>query len=461
MRTFMDDDFLLRSPMARELYHGFAEEMPIIDYHCHINPAEIAENRQFETITQVWLGGDHYKWRLMRANGVDERLITGDRDDRDKFRAFAACLPKAVGNPVYHWAHLELRRYFGYAGVLNEATAEKVWNLCNERLRELPVREIIRRANVEVICTTDDPCDDMAAHIRLRREGFETHVLPGWRPDKAMNIRKPDFAAYIRRLSSVSGVSIKNLDSLREALRRRLAFFDGVGCRISDHGLDFVPFAPVGEREAEWALRDALAGKAVSPEAAEAYQYALLLFLGEEYARLGWVMQLHYGALRNANSRMFICLGPDTGYDAIGAPGGSRKIAGLLNALDSRGALPKTVLYSLNPNDNAMLTSLIGCFQHGISGKLQHGAAWWFNDTKTGMERQLTNLAEQSLLGNFIGMLTDSRSFLSYTRHEYFRRILCNLLGDWVENGELPGDMDTLGRLVQDVCYGNISKYLK
>ena len=462
MKAFMDKDFLLNNQMSQLLYDTYAKNLPIIDYHCHINPNEIAKDYQFRSITEAWLGGDHYKWRLMRANGVDEMLVTGNADDRDKFRAFAACLPKAVGNPIYHWAHMELRQYFGYQGVLNETTADQVFDLCNETLKTLRVRDIIRKSRVEMICTTDDPCADLAAHKEIRGDaGFETKVLPGWRPDKAVNIHKEGFREYIAGLADIAGTPITDMSSLLEALKKRLDVFEAAGCRVSDHGLDYVPFAPGKEKEAEQALSAALAGNAVSPEMAEAYQFEVLKRLGREYARRSWIMQLHYGALRNNNSSMFAKIGPDTGYDAIGHAGDPSRIAGFLDSLNRDGNLPKTVLYSLNPNDNTMLTSIMGCFQKDCPGKLQHGSAWWFNDTKTGMEVQLKNLAEQSLLGNFIGMLTDSRSFLSYARHDYFRRILCNLVGGWIEAGEMPNDMEMAGRLIEAVSYGNIVEYLK
>ena len=462
MKAFMDKDFLLNNQMSQLLYDTYAKNLPIIDYHCHINPNEIAKDYQFRSITEAWLGGDHYKWRLMRANGVDEMLVTGNADDRDKFRAFAACLPKAVGNPIYHWAHMELRQYFGYQGVLNETTADQVFDLCNETLKTLRVRDIIRKSRVEMICTTDDPCDDLAAHKEIRGDaGFETKVLPGWRPDKAVNIHKEGFREYIAGLADIAGTPITDMSSLLEALKKRLDVFEAAGCRVSDHGLDYVPFAPGKEKEAEQALSAALAGNAVSPEMAEAYQFEVLKRLGREYARRSWIMQLHYGALRNNNSSMFAKIGPDTGYDAIGHAGDPSRIAGFLDSLNRDGNLPKTVLYSLNPNDNTMLTSIMGCFQKDCPGKLQHGSAWWFNDTKTGMEVQLKNLAEQSLLRNFIGMLTDSRSFLSYARHDYFRRILCNLVGGWIEAGEMPNDMEMAGRLIEAVSYGNIVEYLK
>lgn len=461
MKPFMDEGFLLRTRTAEALYHTYAANLPIIDYHCHIDPEEIASNKRFRSITEAWLGGDHYKWRLMRANGVDEHFVTGNADDLEKFRAFAACLEKAAGNPVFHWAHLELKRYFGYDGVLNARTADEVFGHCNTRLESLRVHDILRHSRVEAICTTDDPCDSLCAHMHIRDSAAPaTRVLPGWRPDKAVNVGKPGFGRYMERLSAAAGIPVTDINSLFAALSARLDHFAGAGCRISDHGLGAIPFTSGGAGTPARALADALAGRTVAANDAEAYQYTLLQFLGQEYARRGWVMQLHYGALRNVNSRMFSRLGADSGYDAIGTGGDAARLAGFLDALDRGNALPKTVLYSLNPNDNAMLASVMGGFQRDIPGKLQHGSAWWFNDTKSGMEAQLVNLAQQGLLGNFIGMLTDSRSFLSYPRHEYFRRVACNLIGGWIEDGEWPHDDLAEELLISSIAYTNAKGFL-
>ena len=464
MKQFMDEDFLLSNETARTLYHGYAEKMPILDYHCHINPEEIAKNRRFGNISQVWLGGDHYKWRLIRANGVPENEITGsESSDRAKFQRFAEVLPKAVGNPLYHWTHLELKRYFGYDGILGPDTAEEVWNLCNEKLAtdELSVRGIIDRSNVKLICTTDDPADSLKWHEAIRADKTcKVRVVPAWRPDRIMNIEKPEFAPYLSELSKASGVAVSRMRDVYDALSNRLDFFAEMGCKASDHGVDYVPYAPAREKELDGILAAAIKGRAPTPEETDKYKYAVLLFLGREYAKRGWVMQLHYGALRNVNSAMFRKLGPDTGFDSIATRDSARGLAGFLDALNSGNGLPKTVLYSLNPSDNAMLDSVVGSFQGTEAvGKLQHGAAWWFNDSKTGMTAQMTSLANLSLLGNFIGMLTDSRSFLSYTRHEYFRRILCNLIGSWVENGEYPWDEKALGQMVQDISFNNANRY--
>ena len=462
MKPFMDEDFLLENEPARKLYHNWAASMPIVDYHCHIDPREIAEDRRFENITQVWLGGDHYKWRLIRSNGVPEEEITGSAPDRVKFQRFAEALPRAIGNPLYHWTHLELKRYFDYDGVLNGDTAEEVWNLCNEKLQDpsFSAKNLILRSNVAYVGTTDDPADDLAFHKAIRESGFSVRVSPSWRPDQAVKIQKPGFAAYIAKLGKAAGMEITSFQDLKEALSRRMEVFHEAGCRASDHGLDDVPFHPAPMGEVEAVFHRGLIGEGVSPEETEIYQFALLRFLGEEYAKRGWVMQIHYSALRNPNSRMLERLGPDTGFDCIASHHSAEKLAGLLDSLERENCLPKTVLYSLNPSDNGMLGALIGSFQGTEArGKVQHGCAWWFNDTKTGMEAQLTNLANLSILGNFIGMLTDSRSLLSYTRHEYFRRILCNLIGTWAENGEIFWDEKFLGGLVQDICYRNAAAY--
>lgn len=457
MKNFMDESFLLSTETAENLYHKYAAYLPVIDYHCHVNPQEIAENRKAENITQLWLGGDHYKWRLMRACGVPENEITGDADDKTKFLRFAEVLPRAVGNPVYHWAHLELKRYFGFDGALTPETAEEVWNLAEEKLKKLSVREIIKQSNVEVIVSTDDPIDDLKWHKMLAEDSsFDVKVLPGWRPDKAMNIERPEFADYISKLAEVSGCGIKSFADLKKALTNRLEFFHENSCVVSDHGMDFVMHSPASDEEIESIISKKFAGETLSNDEVSKFKYAVLVYLGKEYSRLGWILQIHYGAVRNTNSKMFAKLGPDTGYDCIGNSGNAFSISALLNELESTNELPKTILYSLNPNDDAMLQTVAGCFQaEGIRGKVQHGSAWWFNDTKPGMQRQLESFASETVLGNFVGMLTDSRSFLSYTRHEYFRRILCEIIGNWVENGELPNDIDTLGQIVADISYNN------
>ena len=463
MKQFMDDDFLLETKMAQTLYHNYAEKMKIIDYHCHIDAKEIAEDKRFDNITQIWLGGDHYKWRLMRANGVDERYITGDAPDREKFQKWAQTLPKAIGNPLYHWSHLELQRYFGYQGVLNEDTAEEVWNLCNTVLKQtdMSARGMIKKAGVTHLCTTDDPADSLKWHQMIKDDQtFEVQVLPAWRPEAAMKIADRDFSAYMQKLSEVSGVEIKSFAALKEALLKRLAFFDAMGCRASDHSLDYAMYVPATDEEIETIFTRALQGQTVSYEEDLKYKTAFLLFMGKQYKRLGWVMQLHYGVKRDNNTKLFRSYGVNAGADCIDSYTPSAQLADLLDGLQEADALPKTILYSLNPIDNVAIGSVMGCFQNGTApGYIQQGSAWWFNDNKTGITEQLTSLSNQGLLGNFVGMLTDSRSFVSYTRHEYFRRILCNLIGNLVENGEYPADEKTLGKMVQDISYNNTKNY--
>lgn len=462
MKQFMDKDFLLSTDMAKKLYHDYAEVMPILDYHCHINPQEIYEDRKFDNITQVWLGGDHYKWRQMRSNGVAEKYVTGDGSDREKFQAWAETMPKLIGNPLYHWSHLELRRYFGYEGYLNGDTAEEVWNLCNAKLQEdsMTVRNLIKQSGVTLICTTDDPVDSLEWHQKIAADPtFDVQVLPAWRPDKAMNVEKPTFAPYIEQLSKVSGTPVSDLASLKEAIKNRMAYFAANGCSVSDHALEYVMYCPASDEEVDAILKRGLKGEAISKEDELKYKTAFMLFVAKEYARMGWVMQIHYGCKRDNNAYMFEQLGADTGYDCINNYAPSAQMADFLNALSATNEIPKTILYSLNPNDNASIASIIGCFQGDIPGKIQQGSAWWFNDHKLGMIEQMSELANLGCLGNFNGMLTDSRSFLSYTRHEYFRRILCEMIGGWVENGEYPADMKALEEIIRGICYNNAVKY--
>ena len=462
MKAFLDDDFLLTTPTARRLYQ-VARSMPILDYHCHLDPKEIAQDRRFENITQVWLGGDHYKWRLLRANGVDEAYITGDAPDREKFQKWAETLELAIGNPLYHWSHLELRRYFGYEGVLNGDTAQEVWELCNQKLQEpgMSARSLIANSGVTLVCTTDDPADSLEWHQQLAQDSsFPVKVLPAWRPDAAMGLERPEYLDYLQRLGQAAGVEIRTYGDLKKALLSRMAFFDKMGCRASDHALTAAVCQPASEEELERVFQKRLEGEPLTQEELAAFQTGFLRFVAGEYKRLGWVMQLHYGCRRNNNTRMFHKLGRDTGYDAVlqGTP--SLEVAAFLDLLASQDALPRMVLYSLNPNDDEGLNSVIGCFQDGTPlGRIQQGSAWWFNDHKAGMVKQLTAFANGGLLGNFIGMLTDSRSFLSYPRHEYFRRILCELLGAWVENGEYPADWKALEKMVRGVCYNNAVEF--
>ena len=458
MKAFMDKDFLLSTDTAKHLYHDFAALMPVIDYHSHLDPKEIYEDRRFENITQVWLGSDHYKWRLMRSAGVDERFITGDAADREKFQKWAETLSLAIGNPLYHWSHLELKNYFGYEGVLNGDTAEEVWKLCNEKLRAMSARKLIEESNVKALCTTDDPADSLEWHKKIAEDtSFGVQVLPSFRPDRAVGIEKEDYVNYLAKLGGISSYA-----ELVSVLKERLAFFVSLGCRVSDHGLEAVPFAPATDAEVEAIFQKRLGGELPSEAETKQFKTALLLALGREYHRLGVVMQLHFGVIRDNSRRVFRALGPDAGIDSIGDPVSMKELAAFLNALDETDALPKTILYSLNPNDSAPIETVMGAFQTGEAvSKVQHGSAWWFNDHKRGMIDQLTTLAADGYLAGFVGMLTDSRSFLSYARHEYFRRILCDLIGTWVENGEYPNDDAALRTIVEGICYSNAKRYFR
>lgn len=461
MKQFMDADFLLHTPFSRKLYHNYAEKMPILDYHCHIDPREIAEDRHYDNITQLWLGGDHYKWRQMRSNGIDERYITGDASDYEKFVEWSKTLEKAIGNPLYHWSHLELQRYFGYHGILSEKTAPAVWKLCNEQLQTLSVRQIIAKSGVTLICTTDDPADTLEWHEQLAcDQTFQVQVLPAWRPDQAMHIERSSYLTYLDKLSRCSGISVHDYASLLSALHNRLDYFGSHGCMVSDHALEYIMYAPSSRESIARIFDKRMRGESLSAQDILLYKTAFLQDMSAEYRQRGWVMQLHYGCKRDNNSAAWRALGPDTGYDCIGDTAPASQTADFLDSLAEKGNLPKTILYSLNPGDTAANASIIGCFQNSDAiGKLQLGAAWWFNDHKAGMTEQLTTLADLGLLGNFIGMLADSRSFLSYTRHEYFRRILCNLIGDWVENGEVPNDESALGELIKNISYNNAIRY--
>lgn len=463
MKKFMDQDFLLSTETAKILYHEYAEKTPILDYHCHINPQEIAEDRHFDNITQVWLGGDHYKWRQMRSNGVEERYITGDASDREKFQKWAETLEKAIGNPLYHWSHLELKNYFGYEGALNGDTAEEVWNICNEKLAkpEMSARGIMKASGVTLICTTDDPIDDLRWHKIIKEdETFDIQVLPAWRPDRAVSIEKPDFVDYTKQLAEVAGVEIKTFADWKCAMTKRMEFFNEMGCKASDHGLLYIPYVEATEAEVDAIFVKRFAGEGLSEDEEMKFKTACMLYLGKEYKRLDWGMQLHFGVTRNNNTKMFKKIGADTGFDGIYNRVPITELASYLDALCMEDQLPKTVLYSLNPTDNASIGTLLGCFQESDAvGKIQQGSAWWFNDHKTGMTEQMLSLANLGLLGNFIGMLTDSRSFLSYTRHEYFRRILCELVGNLVENGEYPWDQERVGAMIKNISYNNSVRY--
>lgn len=463
MKKFLNENFLLSNDTACTLYHQFAKDLPIIDYHCHINPKEIAENKKYTTITELWLGGDHYKWRQIRGNGIAEKYITGDSTDLEKFMSWAKTLPKLIGNPLYHWSYLELKNYFNYTEVLNEHTAPKVYELCNEKLQDdsMSVRSIIKNSHVEILCTTDDPIDSLDYHKQIADDPtFDVKVLPAFRPDKALNIEKPEFLNYIGQLSNVTQLSITSFDTLCHALSNRLDYFDAMGCKISDHALTYC-FCEIASKETiESIFNSKLQGDTLTELESLQFKTALLGFLGSQYHQRGWTMQIHFGCLRDNNTLMHKHLGPDTGFDAIYSDSKVSELSKLLDMLASSNSLPKTILYSLNPYDNEAIATIMGCFQgEGTPGKIQLGSAWWFNDTKLGMTKQLTDLANLGILSNFIGMLTDSRSFLSYARHEYFRRILCDLIGTWVENGEIHKDLETLGSIVQDICYYNAKRY--
>ena len=465
MKPFMDKEFILNTPTASKLFHEYAEHAPIIDYHCHISPKEIAENKHFKNITEVWLGGDHYKWRFMRSCGVDEKYITGDATDKEKFLKWAECLSKAIGNPLYHWSHLELQRYFGFNKPLSLKTAEEAWETCNKILNspDMGARDIIVRSNVTLICTTDDPIDSLEYHDAIRNDkSFTVKVLPAWRPDKAMNIEKPDYLSYISKLSEVSAVKIDSFESLISALKIRMDHFEEKGCLVSDHALEYVMYAPADANEIESIFSNRLSGKEVSREDELKFKFAFMQAMAKEYVAKNWVMQLHYGCKRDNNKPRFDKLGPDTGFDCINDHTPSNELADFLNAIEEKNSLPKTILYSLNPSDNASIGTILGCFQNDAAvAKIQQGSAWWFNDHKNGMQEQLRSLASLGNLSGFVGMLTDSRSFLSYTRHEYFRRILCNMFGDLVENGEFPEDYDILSNIVKDICYNNCVNYFR
>lgn len=462
MRKFMDADFLLSNETARKLYHDFAKEMPIIDYHCHLEPKEIYENKTYQNISEVWLYGDHYKWRAMRANGIEEKYVTGDASDYDKFLAWAKTVPMLIGNPLYHWTHLELQRFFGVDEELNEATAPEIWEKVNALLNKdgFGARGFIEKSNVKVVCTTDDPVDSLEYHKRLQEEDFSVKVVPGFRPDKALEINRKGFSTYVATLEKASNIKIKTYDDFQKALQNRVEYFHSIGGRVSDHAIDTMMYAEASIDEVEVLFEKALTGSKVSLEDEKKFKTLTLKYLGEQYAKHGWVMQFHINALRNNNTRMFNALGPDTGYDAINDQEIAKPLANLLDNLAKDGHLPKTILYSLNPNDNSTLASIIGSFQgDGIPGKVQFGTAWWFNDTKAGMLNQMQMLADMGVFSQFIGMLTDSRSFLSYPRHEYFRRIVCSLIGSWVEDGEVPNNIEFLGEIVQKISYYNAKNY--
>jgi glucuronate isomerase len=464
MPDFLSEDFLLYSDTAVRLYHDFASPMPIFDYHCHLPPRDIDEDTRFANLTRIWLEGDHYKWRAMRANGIDEKNITGDASDLEKFMAWAQTVPKTLRNPLYHWIHLELKRHFGIDRLLNTETAEEIYHTCTEMLQDknLSVRAILKKMNVQVICTTDDPTDDLEHHKRIAKDkNFDVRVVPAFRPDAALAVENPTlFNDWLRRLEAVSGVAVDSYSRFLEALEQRHSYFHDVGCRLSDHGLE-QPYAQTFS-EAEIPMIFDRARRMQPPTAADILKFksAVLLSLAEMDAGRNWTQQFHFGALRNTNTRALEALGPDSGYDTIGDFDIARPLARFLDNLDRSRCLAKTILYVLNPRDNELVAAMCGNFQDGsVAGKIQFGSAWWFNDQKDGIERHLNALSNMGLLSRFVGMLTDSRSFLSYPRHEYFRRVLCNLLGADIQNGELPDDFGLIGEMVQDICYRNAVNY--
>lgn len=463
MKKFLDEHFLLNTKTAQLLYHDYAAKMPIIDYHCHLPPQQIAENTRFENITQVWLNGDHYKWRAMRTNGIDESFITGDRPDREKFRKWAETVPYTLRNPLYHWTHLELQRYFGITDLLTPETADRIFDETQEKLQspEYRVRGLLQRMNVRVICTTDDPLDNLGYHQQLQDEGYEIPVFPAFRPDAAMNLGKPAvFAAYVATLATVSGRSVTTYADFVAALKTRHDFFAAMGCKVSDHGLEEIYVVDYIEEEIGRIFEKALAGNVVSDMEHRQFKSAMLLLFAQWDAEKGWVQQYHLGALRNNNSRMMHKLGPDTGWDSIGDFRQGSALSKFLDKLDSKDQLAKTILYNLNPADNELMATMVGNFNDGsVAGKIQFGTAWWFLDQKDGMTRQINALSNMGLLSRFLGMITDSRSFLSFPRHEYFRRLLCDLFGTEMENGELPNDTEWVGQVIQDICYNNANAY--
>ncbi|HEY3430748.1 MAG TPA: glucuronate isomerase [Cyclobacteriaceae bacterium] len=462
-KSFLNEDFLLRNDFAKTLYHDYAKELPIIDYHCHLPPNEIANDRQFENLTKIWLDGDHYKWRAMRTLGVNEKFITGNAPDNEKFQNWAYTVPFTVRNPLYHWSHLELKRYFGVDTLLSPQTAEGIFNDCSVKLneREYSTRSLIRKMNVEVICTTDDPTDSLEHHQKIAKENNFIKILPAYRPDKSFAIENPKaYKAYLEKLSQASGIQITSYETLLEALLNRVEYFHENGCKLSDHGLERLYFPKDGSVNADATFKKVLKEEALTEEEIEGFKYSVLLEVSKMYHAKGWTQQFHLGALRNTNNRMLTQLGPDTGFDSIGDFKQSETLAKFLNKLDSTNQLAKTILYNLNPSDNEVFATMIGNFNDGsVKGKIQFGSAWWFLDQKDGMEKQINALSNLGLLSCFIGMLTDSRSFLSFPRHEYFRRILCNLIGKDVENGELPADEKWLGKIVSDICYHNAKNY--
>jgi glucuronate isomerase len=461
---FLDENFLLRAETARRLYHDYAEQEPILDYHCHLPPKDIDQDRRFANLFEIWLEGDHYKWRAMRANGVEERFCTGDTSPEEKFMAWAETVPYTLRNPLYHWTHLELKRYFGINDLLDKRTARSIWQRANQMLggNDLTARSILRKFRVTALCTTDDPADDLKHHKSIAASGFEVAVYPAFRPDRALEVHLPErWNAWIERLESAANCEIRTLTAFLDALAKRHDYFHSLGCRLSDHGLNFCPAEESSEKAAAAIFKSARDRKAASAQEHLQFSSFLMLYFGKLDARKGWTKQLHLGARRSVNSRMLSAVGPDTGFDTIGDFSQLDGLARFLDALERESALPKMVLYDLNPADNYAFAALIGCFQGaGVPGRIQFGSGWWFLDQKEGIELQLNALSNCGLLSRFIGMLTDSRSFMSFPRHEYFRRVLCDLLGSEIDRGEMPGDMGLVGGMVRNICYHNARSYL-
>ncbi|MCM3654453.1 glucuronate isomerase [Metabacillus litoralis] len=465
MEKFMNENFLLKSETAISLFHDYAKEMPIIDYHCHLSPKEIYENKIFKNITEAWLYGDHYKWRAMRANGISEEYITGNASDYEKFLAWAKTVPMTIGNPLYNWTHLELQRFFGIYEILNEQSAPEIWETANALItgEGFGARDLIVKSNVKVVCTTDDPVDSLEYHQLLKEDqDYPVSVVPGFRPDKGLDINRDGFLEWVGKLEKSSQVKIENYEDYLAALEARVQFFHSVGGVVSDHALDLMVYEEATFDEVKEIFAERLTGSTLSLEAEKKFKTFTLIHLGKLYADLDWAMQFHINAHRNNNTNMFKVLGPDTGYDSINDDQIAKPLVSILDSLEQAGKLPKTIIYSLNPTDNYVIASIINSFQDGKTpGKIQFGTAWWFNDTKEGMLEQMKTLSNVGLFSRFIGMLTDSRSFLSYTRHEYFRRLVCNLIGEWVENGEVPKNMELLGRIVRGIAYDNAKEYFQ
>lgn len=459
---FINDNFLLRNKYAEELYHNHASKMPIIDYHCHLSPKDIAENRIFENITKAWLDGDHYKWRAMRTLGINEKYITGNASDEEKFQQWAKTVPYTLRNPLFHWTQLELARYFDVYELLNEKNANEIYKITSDKLNssDYSCQKLLSKMNVKVVCTTEDPIDTLAHHQQLAKNNFKTHISTSFRPDKAIMIGNDGYIDYLGKLEKASDISITSYQDLLDALVKRVQYFNDNGCKVSDHGLNSIPFAPYSEAEVDQILKKRLKNEQLSFLEIEKFESAVLQFLAEQYHSLGWIQQFHLGALRNNNTRMLAKLGPDTGWDSIADYPQAEKLSKFLNSLDGKDKLSKTIIYNLNPADNEVMATMIGNFNDGsVKGKVQFGSGWWFLDQKDGMTKQMNALSNMGLISCFIGMLTDSRSFLSYPRHEYFRRILCNLLGEEIENGELPNDMDWIGKIVENISYNNAQEY--